>query len=1038
MNSGQRLAVRAAFLILLAASQLVSAQTLAHRYSFFSEPNGSTIATDVVASANGTLQGGAAITSGQLVLNAASGTYLNLPSGMINNGYSAVTIETWASFGALPVNCFFWGFGNTDGSGAGEDYVFCAPKSGRVAITGSDPGYTGEQNANSGADWSSWTNLHIVAIYNPPANQVVLYTNGFLAAVNSSATTPISAVNDVYSYLGRSLYTSDPYAPLSVSEFRIWNGALSAQQVALDAASGPSQIMANPGGLLSVDVAANSQMSAGATQQAALIGNFANVTNVNLITYAQAALTSDNTNVLTVSSSGLVTSFAPGTANLIGTYGGLSATQAVTVAGFQTNVFSFNSFGDGFWAIINQGNGEPLTANFSRASQETFTNGAADQQFEVLYNLQNGTFRLRQHSSWYCLGASNNTPVPGGGVPLTFFFSNIPAQQWYLVSVGGGYYRIFNAASNLVLQTDNGNPAQITLAPVSGSPFQLWQFVYQTHFPKKGCAGYEGSPYQGEMHTYWAYNYDDHTTASEPSYFDFVPMVHDANWEPLSDLQSRDPGWLAQSAPAYLLTYNEPDNPSQANMTVSQTIGLWPSLQALNVPLVGPAMQNEQDSWENSFYQAIATNGYRVDYTAVHLYVPPNASSVISDMQSEYNAYGRPVWLTEFSPVDWSGNQGWTEDDDYNFLAEFLWMAEGQEWFKRYAIFPFSGSNPNPPYVSVTAGYRGNFFQSDGSTLTPYGELYSAWDGNTNLQARTPYFIHNLATSFRLTSTNSSSAPVAQDIYWRDASAQWALLPAPTTNHWYIISLNDGRRLQDSFGAPTLAAVGTTGSLVEWTLTGPDSAGYYFIANPFWNENLNASGTPPAITFGTVSASTQNNNTRWRLIKPYQPVSIAAPTVPGGPTAAAGNQSVALNWTGSDRFYNVYRSSTSGGPYTRITPNVLTNTTFTDFSVTNGVPYFYVVTGLNVLGEESSYSPEAGARPVSTNSVPLNFSLSSNTLQFNWPADHTGWKLQVQTNPPEAGLGTNWVLVPDSTGTNWIALPINGNNGSVFFRLTYP
>ena len=101
---------------------------------------------------------------------------------MINNGYSAVTIETWASFGALPVNCFFWGFGNTDGSGAGEDYVFCAPKAGRVAITGSDPGYTGEQNANSGADWSGWTNLHIVAIYNPPANQVVLYTNGVLAA----------------------------------------------------------------------------------------------------------------------------------------------------------------------------------------------------------------------------------------------------------------------------------------------------------------------------------------------------------------------------------------------------------------------------------------------------------------------------------------------------------------------------------------------------------------------------------------------------------------------------------------------------------------------------------------------------------------------------------------------------------------------------------------------------------------------------------------------------------------------------------------
>ncbi len=36
---------------------LVPAQTLTHRYSFFNEPKGSTVATDLVASANGTMQG---------------------------------------------------------------------------------------------------------------------------------------------------------------------------------------------------------------------------------------------------------------------------------------------------------------------------------------------------------------------------------------------------------------------------------------------------------------------------------------------------------------------------------------------------------------------------------------------------------------------------------------------------------------------------------------------------------------------------------------------------------------------------------------------------------------------------------------------------------------------------------------------------------------------------------------------------------------------------------------------------------------------
>src|SRR5208337_4019524 len=154
------------------------------------------------------------------------------------------------------------------------------------------------------------------------------------------------------------------------------------------------------------------------------------------------------------------------------------------------------------------------------------------------------------------------------------------------------YYRIFNAASNLVLQTDDGAPARVTLAAPSASSSQLWQFNYQTHFPKKGSAGYEGPPSSTELTTAWAYNYDDHTAVFEPAFFNFVPMVWGQYWEPVSDLNSRDPGWLAGPQPDYLLTFNEPDNSGQANMTRATAIAMWPSLEALQVPLVGPAMQD--------------------------------------------------------------------------------------------------------------------------------------------------------------------------------------------------------------------------------------------------------------------------------------------------------------------------------------------------------------------------------------------------------------------------------------------------------------
>ena len=323
--------------------------------------------------------------------------------------HPATTIEAWASFGALPVNCFFFGFGNTDGSGEGEDYFFCAPQAGRIAITGADPGYAGEQNAASAANWSGQTNLHIVAVYEPPAGYVALYTNGFLAAINNAVTTQVlSSVNDLDSYIGKSLYTVDPYAPLNVTEFRIYNGPLTPQQIALDAAAGPTQIITNPGALVSVQLELTNQMLAGSTQQAVALGNFANASNVNLFTYGQPSVVSTNSTVLNISSSGLVSAIAPGSATVVATYGGLGVTNSVTVTGFETNRFVFDSFGDGFWTIVNQGNRNTLVAGFSGASQEPFTNGATEQQFEVLYNLQNATFRLRQRSSWYCVGAENN------------------------------------------------------------------------------------------------------------------------------------------------------------------------------------------------------------------------------------------------------------------------------------------------------------------------------------------------------------------------------------------------------------------------------------------------------------------------------------------------------------------------------------------------------------------------------------------------------------------------------------------------------
>jgi hypothetical protein len=65
-------------------------------------------------------------------------------------------------------------------------------------------------------------------------------------------------------------------------------------------------------------------------------------------------------------------------------------------------------------------------------------------------------------------------------------------------------------------------------------------------------------------------------------------------------------------------------------------------------------------------------------------------------------------------------------------------------------------------------------------------------------------------------------------------------------------------------------------------------------------------------------------------------------------------------------------------------------------------------------------------------------SVSGSTLTLNWPPDHVGWRLQVQTNSFGQGLGTNWVDVVGATATNQMIVPIKTANGSVFYRMIYP
>jgi fibronectin type 3 domain-containing protein len=80
--------------------------------------------------------------------------------------------------------------------------------------------------------------------------------------------------------------------------------------------------------------------------------------------------------------------------------------------------------------------------------------------------------------------------------------------------------------------------------------------------------------------------------------------------------------------------------------------------------------------------------------------------------------------------------------------------------------------------------------------------------------------------------------------------------------------------------------------------------------------------------------------------------------------SVAAAHSVTLGWSPSSSsgvaYYNVYRGTVSGGPFTLLKSGVGT-TSYLDGNVISGSTYYYVTTAVDSSGAESAYSNQAKA-----------------------------------------------------------------------------
>lgn len=92
------------------------------------------------------------------------------------------------------------------------------------------------------------------------------------------------------------------------------------------------------------------------------------------------------------------------------------------------------------------------------------------------------------------------------------------------------------------------------------------------------------------------------------------------------------------------------------------------------------------------------------------------------------------------------------------------------------------------------------------------------------------------------------------------------------------------------------------------------------------------------------------------------------PAAPTGLVASARNGGADLTWLANPESdlagYNVYRSTTTGGPFAMVNGTTVSSNAFNDTGLVNGTTYYYVVTAVDTLSNESSDSAEASVTPM--------------------------------------------------------------------------
>ena len=237
--------------------------------------------------------------------------------------------------------------------------------------------------------------------------------------------------------------------------------------------------------------------------------------------------------------------------------------------------------------------------------------------------------------------------------------------------------------------------------------------------------------------------------------------------------------------------------------------------------------------------------------------------------------------------------------------------------------------------------------------------LYSST--NTNAFGNNPIYLFSRGGASEFNSgiaddlrvyNSALTASQIQQIY-NAGNLQGTLSASPATLNFGSVNLNNS--------LPETVTVTNTGSAAATIMSVSISGAEFSLSpistpltlQPLGSVPLTITFTPTVVGPATGTVSVTSNAT-----DPVLNIPLTGTGVSNGP------HSVALSWTASTSpvvGYNVYRSTTSGGPYTKLNTTLIPSTSYNDQNVQSGMTYYYVATAVNSAGLESAYSNQAVA-----------------------------------------------------------------------------